>query len=300
MQKQSKFALTICALLLSSCTLTGKSQAANTLGGTLSGKIVDWPADLKGGEVRLMPWYGDYTAAKAPVDAQGNFTLTLDDLKKTPDKLVKNSELLSKKTIVGDVCEGQGTATPDTGLFQEFVIVVWADGEEYGDLSLDNSTSMVIKKGDAEAGLFYFSEPTTLNGTVNCETPYDNQHFKGQYPAGWSLARGELTTTPAGATIYHYDPTAPLTGLSWRMFKETGRMGLSVDYATGRIKAVTAGLPSEKAGLKAGDVIVSFNGKPLLESGGLRGEPDSKVVIVVKRDGQEMTFEVTRVFTRWP
>ena len=64
--------------------------------------------------------------------------------------------------------------------------------------------------------------------------------------------------------------------------------------------ARSAGQAAEKTGLKAGDEIVSVNGKPLLESGGLRGEPGSKVILVVKRDGQEMTFEITRALVRVP
>lgn len=111
--KHLKLTAAISALLLSSCTPMSKSYAANSLNGTLSGKIVDWPADLKG-EVRLMSWFNDFTAATAPVDEQGNFTLKLGDLGATPDNLIKTSELLSKKTIIGDVCQGQGTATPDT------------------------------------------------------------------------------------------------------------------------------------------------------------------------------------------
>lgn len=285
-------------LLLSSCTMTGGHS--NTLNGTLSGHIVDWPADLKGGEVRLMSWFNDLTAATAPVDEQGNFTLKLGDLGATPDNLIKTSELLSKKTIIGDVCQGQGTATPDTSSFQVFSVGVWADGKPYGDVTLDKGPSFLVHQGDAEANLWYFTEPTSLSGSVTCPPPYDNSRFAGKYPAGWSLVRADLSLTPAGAWIYSYDPAAPLTGLSWRIFKEYGSVGVRVDYSTMKIKEVIAGQAAEKTGLKAGDEIVSVNGKPLLESGGLRGEPGSKVVLVVKRDGQDMTFEVTRAFTRIP
>ncbi|QLY82410.1 trypsin-like peptidase domain-containing protein [Clostridium intestinale] len=56
--------------------------------------------------------------------------------------------------------------------------------------------------------------------------------------------------------------------------------------------------PAEKAGIKAGDVIVGFNGKSIKTSAELSAEKNKlnegdKVKIVVNRDGKEVTLEIT-------
>ncbi|WP_326511708.1 S1C family serine protease [Clostridium intestinale] len=56
--------------------------------------------------------------------------------------------------------------------------------------------------------------------------------------------------------------------------------------------------PAEKAGIKAGDVIVGFNGKNIKTSAELSSEKNKlnegdKVKIVVNRDGKEVTLEIT-------
>jgi serine protease Do len=56
--------------------------------------------------------------------------------------------------------------------------------------------------------------------------------------------------------------------------------------------------PAEKAGLKSGDVIVSFDGKEVVAENELpaivaASTPGSKVAVKVIRDGKEMTFKVT-------
>lgn len=299
--KNLKYAF-VSALLLSSCTMTGKSHTANTLGNTLSGHIIDWPADLKG-EVHLTGWWVDATFATASIDAQGNFKLVLPDAKNDPASQTKVAELFAAKSVYeqyGSACKAQGQAVPNTGTFQQGYVEVWVDGKRYGDLNLNNTVSMIEKPGDAEAAIFYFSEPTTLTGRIDCEPDENDYAFKGQYPAGWSLVRHVMSLTPSGASLYSYDPAAPLTGLEWRLFQEYGGVGLTLDQKTQAIKTIVPGQPAEKAGLKVGDVIVSLDGKPLAQSGGFRGEPNTKLVLVIKRDGQEMTFEITRALLRAP
>lgn len=288
-----KSALAISALL-------SVAQAVPVQGNTITGKIIDWPANLRGGEVRVTAYYSDLTAGTAPIDAEGNFKLLLADLSQKSDGLIKTNEMFKKEISYNEGCLGEGAAIPDTGYFQEFVAEVWLDGKPYSSITLDNSASRIVKKGDAEAILLYLSEAASLNGSVKCPVPYDNRVYQGQYPAGWSLVRAEMSPGQAGTTVYTDDPAAPLTGLSWRLFKEYGRAGLDLDYSTLQVKSVAEGFPAQKAGVKVGDVVVSVDGKPVLESGGLRGEPGSKLMLVVKRDGKEMTFEITRVYFRWP
>ena len=63
------------------------------------------------------------------------------------------------------------------------------------------------------------------------------------------------------------------------------------------IAQVTKHSPADKAGLKAGDVIVSFQGKPVSETGNFRNQiamaqPGSKVEFDIIRDGKQKTFTV--------
>ena len=65
-----------------------------------------------------------------------------------------------------------------------------------------------------------------------------------------------------------------------------------------KLSAVREGSPAEKGGLKGGDVIVGYAGKPIAtiydytDSLG-RSKPGDKVEVVVKRDGKDVTLTVT-------
>jgi serine protease Do len=75
--------------------------------------------------------------------------------------------------------------------------------------------------------------------------------------------------------------------------------GLGMQKAHGALIAdVTAGGPSEKAGLKAGDVIITFNGRVIDDSRVLRRvvaetEVGKEVPVTVLRDGKEQDIKVT-------
>jgi S1-C subfamily serine protease len=64
------------------------------------------------------------------------------------------------------------------------------------------------------------------------------------------------------------------------------------------VSSVEDGSAAEKAGVKKGDVIVSFAGQPVRDLNALRNrvaesEPGSKHPIVIVRDGREQTLSVT-------
>ncbi len=89
---------------------------------------------------------------------------------------------------------------------------------------------------------------------------------------------------------------------------DLGRAGLSVylgsipsyneDTKGVQLSDVRKDSPAEKAGLKGGDIIVKFGGKPVMtiydytESLG-RYKPDDQVEVVVQRNGKEVTLQVT-------
>jgi len=66
------------------------------------------------------------------------------------------------------------------------------------------------------------------------------------------------------------------------------------------ITALSPGAPAEKAGIKVGDQIVKIDGTDVSSnsveeiSAKLRGEAKTKVTLVIKRDGKEQSFTLTR------
>lgn len=89
--------------------------------------------------------------------------------------------------------------------------------------------------------------------------------------------------------------------------KPKGSIGILVSAETGSvvIREAVAGSPAEKAGLKAGDVIVKVNDLKVKEKEAtpedvtdmvkevIKHEPGKKIKITVKRDDKEKEFEVT-------
>jgi S1-C subfamily serine protease len=65
-----------------------------------------------------------------------------------------------------------------------------------------------------------------------------------------------------------------------------------------RITGVTPGSPADRAGLKAGDVVVEFAGVPVTDlysyTDALRArQPGDEVTVVVLRDGERVTLRAT-------
>ncbi|MGH8475171.1 MAG: DegQ family serine endoprotease [Methylococcales bacterium] len=63
------------------------------------------------------------------------------------------------------------------------------------------------------------------------------------------------------------------------------------------IAQVTEGSPAEKAGLRQGDIITAFQGKPVNDVGGFRNQisliaPGSREELTIRRDGEEQTVAV--------
>ena len=82
--------------------------------------------------------------------------------------------------------------------------------------------------------------------------------------------------------------------------KDKVRMGVSIAEKEGKVvvEGVADGSPAAKAGIPAGSVIVSFDGKPVTDVTdvfylvGAKREGD-KAVVVVRRGGADQTFELT-------
>ena len=85
-----------------------------------------------------------------------------------------------------------------------------------------------------------------------------------------------------------------------------GRIGVQLKVEDGKIVVVEpiADGPAEKAGVKAGDVVLKVNDYKVKEKAEqedlealvkevIKNEPDTKLKLVVLRDGKEKTIEVT-------
>jgi regulator of sigma E protease len=63
------------------------------------------------------------------------------------------------------------------------------------------------------------------------------------------------------------------------------------------VRSVNAGEPAEKAGMKAGDIVVAVNGQPIIFSGQLRDaiakHPDEQIELSILRDDKPMTLRAT-------
>jgi serine protease Do len=101
-----------------------------------------------------------------------------------------------------------------------------------------------------------------------------------QLVAGGRVHRGQLGVTVQGMTS---DLAA----------------GLGLDHASGALVSdVTAGSAADKAGLKRGDVILSYQGRPVVDTNTMRNEiaatkPGSTVTLEVLRDGKKSEMRAT-------
>ena len=100
---------------------------------------------------------------------------------------------------------------------------------------------------------------------------------------GREVVRGYL-----GVTIRGLDTFAPGIGKTYGLDDDTGIL----------IEEVHENTPACKAGLQMDDIILKYDGKPLDSTAQLQGrvartKPDTKVDVLVWRDGEEMTIPVT-------
>ncbi len=73
-----------------------------------------------------------------------------------------------------------------------------------------------------------------------------------------------------------------------------GRIGVRINHY-GRVHKVHAHSPAEIAGIQKGDVITSVNGLRKGFVGKIHGIPGTVANLTLRRDGEELSFSVTRV-----
>lgn len=279
-------------------------SSAVPISASLSGKIVDWPAG-KTGEIHVENLNGSVNIATSPVSQDGQFRLklpaTLEGI-----ALGESGSILAASSPDDD-CQGEGTVTPADSRMRTYRLAGWMDSKPLGDITLDSSARMYPRTGDAGSTLVYFSVPTVMKGKVTCPAPFNNSVYQGSYPAGWSLVRQNLTVDArSGQTTVKEEPSAALTGLSWRLYREFGGVGMNLTPGTRTVESVRPNSPAEKAGLWVGDEITSVDGKEVKSMqdilNAVRGDPDTKVKVTVNRAGasRPLTLEITRGLIRVP
>jgi hypothetical protein len=104
-----------------------------------------------------------------------------------------------------------------------------------------------------------------------------------------------VKTTRKAPTTQAADPARRGTGVYFGSVPDYSEEG-SGDGV--KLSGVTDGSPADKAGVKAGDVVVQFDGLPVKTLGDyteslFRHKPGDKITVVVRRSGKEVQLQVT-------
>lgn len=191
--------------------------------------------------------------------------------------------------------------------------LVMAIGAPFG-LTQTVTTGVISAKGRSDVGISDYEDFLQTDAPINPGNsggPLINMHGEvigmnsaietkvGQF-AGVGFAipsnmiKNMLPTLLKGEHI-----TRGLIGVSIQnVTKELGEQFHVAGNKGALISQVNKGSPAEKAGLKAGDVIVRFDGKDINDTGQLRNlvavtAPGTQASVDVIRDGKEKTFTVT-------
>lgn len=119
---------------------------------------------------------------------------------------------------------------------------------------------------------------------------------------------GQLTKTAIDAMLdkldpyTNYFPESDMEDVKLQLMGQYGGIGALIHQQNGNviISEPYEGLPADKAGLKAGDIIIEVNGQDAKGKNSdqvrefLRGQAGSKIEIKVLRDGKEMSFSFAR------
>ena len=109
----------------------------------------------------------------------------------------------------------------------------------------------------------------------------------------------QLITNPGSPSERVTDASGGAAGDSWQEFLNglpnlfRGRIGISIDRAN-TVISVTPGSPAADAGIQAGDVMLRVDGAPYTKPDQLIGDPGTKVVVVVTRQGKEVPMIIYR------
>lgn len=171
--------------------------------------------------------------------------------------------------------------------------IVSARGRDINSGPYDDyfQTDAAINKGNSGGPLF------NLNGEVIGVNTAIFSPSGGSVGIGFSVPSNEVKSV-ADQLIKFGETRRGWLGVKLQTLTPDVAEGLGMQKAHGALIAdVTAGGPSEKAGVKAGDVIIGFDGRAVDDSRTLRrivaqAEVGKEIEVKVLRDGKEQTLKV--------
>ena len=169
--------------------------------------------------------------------------------------------------------------------------IVSALGRQVGDLTMYQNfiqTDAAINPGNSGGALVnVYGELIGINTLIYSQTG-------GFIGIGFAIPIN-MARQVMEELIYNGKVTRGWMGISIQDLTSTAREALGLDYSGAGVLVsdVFKGQPAEKAGLKQGDVILSIDGKPILNSNELRNvvatlQPGKGVPVKIIRNGKQM------------
>ena len=173
--------------------------------------------------------------------------------------------------------------------------IVSALGRQVGDLTMYQNfiqTDAAINPGNSGGALVnIYGELIGINTLIYSQTG-------GFIGIGFAIPVN-MARQVMEELIYNGKVTRGWMGISIQDLTATAREALGLDYSGAGVLVsdVFKGQPAEKAGLKQGDVILSIDGKPILNSNELRNvvaalQPGKGVPVKIIRNGKIMTISL--------
>lgn len=275
------------------------ASGLTSLSGTYSSTIVDWPKG-KTGTVQILGF------VSGAIDASGRFSLVLPTRAQLGSVLRPVSGLFAEQSnsTKDEVCKGQGTATPNSALYQWFGLQASIDGGSTVALKLKSDTHLPYALGQGYSTLLFLDTQTALNGSVSCAGYTET--YTGTFPAGWSLPAGKVTAISSAGVYSDLISAAPLPAdVTWHLYDLVTGIGVQLAPVVAGspgidLDGLTPGAPAERAGVQLHDLLVEVDGKSIsglsLEAVAalVRGKAGTVVTLGVRR-GSETAIRRIRV-----
>lgn len=183
------------------------------------------------------------------------------------------------------------------GLAVAFAVAVWLVGRPVSEAEMTTVVGYVFPEGpEAGAGIQAGDKILEVNG-------HPVKRFAGMGNVGetvaWNIARSEEAEIPIKLERHGQELTVmvkPVVPERKGWGRKNLRQLMVLPAQTPMVAAVAENSPAARAGLRAGDLVVEANGRPLLSTIALseivREDPGNPVTLVVERAGKRETVSV--------
>ncbi|UUN27929.1 S1C family serine protease [Streptomyces sp. FIT100] len=295
-------------------TIEAKSDAAEGEGGTGTGFVYDKQGHIltnnhvvasaaDGGELSATFSDGKTYDAEVVGRAQG-YDVAVLKLKNAPAGLTPLPLGNSERVAVGDATIAIGAPFGLSNTVTTGIISAKNRPVASGDGSSGKNSYMSALQTDASINPGNSGGPLLdargavigINSAIQSAGNGLGQSQAGSIGLGFAIPINQAKNV-AEQLIKTGEPVYPVIGATVTMTEEAEGATIPTE-GTGGTPAITPNGPAAKAGLKAGDVITRFNGKPIDSGPTLISEiwnhkPGDKVSLTYERDGKESTVDVT-------